>query len=60
MGQREPFSLIWERGSIAAGRFFRHPSTMINEKIMYRDSFTYWYSVSYMQQAFFFLNRKTQ
>lgn len=59
MSQREPFSLIWERGNIAAGRFFRHPSTTINEKITYRDSFTYWYSTGYMQQAFFlFLEQK--
>ncbi|GHO87375.1 hypothetical protein [Dictyobacter formicarum] len=59
MGHYEPFSLIWERGNIAAGRFFRHPGIAINEKMMYRDSFTYWYSIGYMQQTFFlFLGQK--
>ncbi|GLV55513.1 hypothetical protein KDH_23570 [Dictyobacter sp. S3.2.2.5] len=53
IGQNEPFSLIWERGHIAAGRFFRHPNTTICDKVAHHDAFTYWYSIGYMQQAFF-------
>lgn len=51
-GQHEPFSLVWERGTIAAGRFFRQPPTTVEDTKAHRDTFTYWYCIGYMQQAF--------
>ncbi|GCE24224.1 hypothetical protein [Dictyobacter kobayashii] len=49
MERQEPFSLVWERGRIAALRFFRHATILEDERAACSDEFIHWYCIGYVQ-----------